>query len=188
MASENEPKYTYEGIAAFRAVCYSCGLKFGYPMLGEMLSYGEFVATSERGDLYAYVSAFTGEWDDVERIIEMISPKWRAADPGYRRFHWIIGQCLDPLEGQALSIVSGPICPGCQSRDIAYGDAERLGFQRVPDATWRRFMSLSPAGRRQFVEKLWTESEEPAKRFAAEEKERLDKAWNRHLKNFGKSK
>lgn len=139
-------------IPAYRAWCKGCGEEFRVPILSDF-TYGEFIAHGLAGLVFGYLNAIdSAAWNAIQAIYgELNLPKSDAA-----RFQHIVGNCLDPIDGQSLSIVSGPRCPRCRSEGIDYRDlpSDRLGSLDVPEASFHQFLALSEPDRRKLIAEL----------------------------------
>ena len=138
-------------VATFRADCQACGHAFPNPLLSDF-DYGECLLRGERGSAVRHLVALTEPaWD----VIMELFPGPRVTPQGYPdagRLRWVIARLADPVDGERF--LMDITCPRCHSTDVDYGAGESLGTIDVPDATFERFMTLSPAERAAEVESL----------------------------------
>ena len=143
-------------VATFRAECKDCGTQFDNPSLGSM-AYGEFIARGDKGTVFAYLPAFGNPgWDKIDGIFKKVFPKERKSRET-DCLQWVIGKCLDPIDGQDLSIVGGTVCPQCQGTNVMDGDELRTGALDLPNATFSSFLALDETSQEQRVRMLCDE-------------------------------
>ena len=138
-------------VATFRAECRACGHVFPNPLLSDF-DYGECLLRGERGRAIRHLDALT---EPAWKVISNLCPGPHVTPEGYPdagRLRWVIARLADPVDGERFLMEI--ICLLCHSRDVTYGAGENLGTISVPDATFDRFMSLSPAERAATVESL----------------------------------
>ena len=123
-----------------------------------MESYGEFIVKGEAGNAVAYLCAFTKPgWNVVQDIHASLTRSRFSRLRGASSrgcLQWVIGRCLDSLDGEQLSLNKRVVCPLCHSEHVSYGDAVRVGFVDLPVASFSRFLSLSPGERTSRVRQL----------------------------------
>ena len=159
--SETDPTREPYSVLTFEARCNDCEWRFPCPLLGPG-AYGEFVAVGSKGSVYAYLNSLEGlGWAAVDHAFKQAASSLiqRMFGPSSRSscFQWVVGRCLDTLQDQRLSIVSGPICPKCLSQAVRYGDAHPLAPIALPRASFAGFLQLNPAGRVSQVRALRSE-------------------------------
>lgn len=138
-------------VATFRCVCETCSAEFSAPLLSDSASFGEFIARGRNGKANAYLNSFEGGWDEVEKVWEKVRESHGSERDEPDELQAVIGRCLDPVDGEALSIDGGPVCPSCGSDRVAYGDAARTGEADLPPASFDGFLKLSPKERAKFI-------------------------------------
>jgi hypothetical protein len=141
-------------VAIFDSECQDCGAQFAEPHLGDMV-YGAFIARGDKGTAFAYLNAIREPaWDVVKGVHRQVSRsrlnRVRAVS-SVECFQWLIGRCLDPIDGQQLSIVSWAVCPQCHSHNVIIHEARKLGSFELPSASFASFLALSSRKRRSFV-------------------------------------
>jgi hypothetical protein len=141
-------------------------VSFAVPLLSDMESYGEYIVEGEAGTVFAYLCGLTEPaWDVVQGIHASLTRSRFSRLRGASSrgcLQWVIGRCLDPLDGQTLNVGKRFMCPLCHSDHIAFGDAVRVGFAELPVASSTRFLSLSPSERTSRVRQLclaWLQGE-----------------------------
>lgn len=140
-------------VATFRATCKDCGAHFDNPSLGSM-AYGEFIARGDRGTVFAYLPTFGNPgWDKIDQVFKKVFPKQKQSAQT-DCFQWVVGKCLDPIDGQELSIFSGTVCPNCHTTNVMAGDDVHTGTLDLPDATFSNFLALDEGAQEQRVRAL----------------------------------
>ena len=140
-------------VATFRATCSDCHTPFDNPLLPDG-SYGEFIARGERGTVFAYLFAINNMgWDRIDQFVKKVFPQ-KYGSSETECFQWVIGKCLDPIDGQELSIVGNPVCPSCLGTHVMYGDDIRTGELDLLDATFSKFLSLDDLAQEQRIKEL----------------------------------
>lgn len=143
-------------ISTFRANCNACSETFAVPLLSDF-SYGEFIARAQDGRTHGYLNSVEEPgWDSVEHalnIVKIQTPDLSDFD-STKCFQWLVGKCMDSINGQELSIVSRPVCPACASSEISYSDADLVGYESVPSVTFSTFMGLDEPKRISLVSRL----------------------------------
>lgn len=122
-----------------------------------MNPYGEFIAKGIRGIGAAYLNVYAGAGSDWDRIEDL---QKRLAGCANVDLQWLIGKCLDPIEGEELSIIGGPRCSRCGSGRVT-GIEESAGLIEIPNASFTRFNSLTPTDQEQFIARLCREWKRP---------------------------
>jgi hypothetical protein len=61
------------------------------------------------------------------------------------RFQRVIAASADPISGQKLVLL--PVCPGCHSWSVEYGESKPLDVREVPGVTFGGYQSLSDQSR-----------------------------------------
>ena len=126
------------------------------PLLGDQ-SYGEFIFHGEKGSAFGYLSTIEEPvWTDITARLQQadlfLSDKSRADIEHLQR---VIAAAADPIDGQRLLLY--PICPGCRSRSVEYGDSQPLGIREVPGVTFVAYHALSDENRTERLRQLWEE-------------------------------
>lgn len=118
-------------ISAYRAWCEACGETFAVPVLSDF-AYGEFIAFGRTGAVFGHLNALDcPAWNEIEAIFtDLALPKSTG-----NLFQSIVDDCIDPIDGQLLSITLGPTCPQCGANQVDYRDlpADRMGSIDVPE-------------------------------------------------------
>jgi len=147
---------TSHRIQFYEASCRHCRRTFPIPLLGDQ-SYGEFIFHGEKGSVFGYLSAFEEPaWEDITSRLEraglFTTPRSSANIDHFQR---VIAACSDPISGQTLRLY--PICPGCRSRSVEYGDSRPLDIREIPGVTFRDYHALSDQDRAGRLRLLWEE-------------------------------
>jgi hypothetical protein len=126
------------------------------PLLGDQ-SYGQFIFHGEKGTVFGYLSSFEEPaWADItgrlQRAGLFTTDKSRADIEHLQR---VIAASADPINGQTLLLY--PICPGCRSRSVEYGDSHPLDVREVPGVAFGGYHALSDQNRRERLRQLWEE-------------------------------
>ena len=107
--------------------------------------------------MFGYLSSFEEPaWEDItERLrrAELFTSSKSRTD--IDRFQRVIAASADPITGQKLVLL--PVCPGCHSRSVEYGDSKPLDVREVPGVTFGGYQSLSDQSRMEALRRLWEE-------------------------------
>jgi hypothetical protein len=150
-------------IKFYKAICNKCSYVFTVPVLGDM-SYGEFIAKGDKGNIFGYLNAFDNEeaWKYIEYFFtKLCNQNNKSSDcrDGIEQFYYIIGKCLDKIEGQELSIVGFPKCPNCRIPCGNFNDNDNNFIEKkdIPRASFEEFLSLNDFQRKKHIYILWNE-------------------------------
>jgi hypothetical protein len=145
---------TAHRVQFYEGTCRQCRRTFSIPLLQ---SYGQFIFHGENGDIFGYLSSFEEPaWEDItHRLAEvgLFKPSTSRAD--IERFQRVIAASADPIGGQGLVLL--PVCPGCRSQSVEYGDSKPLDIREIPGVTFRRYHALSDESRMERLQQLWEE-------------------------------
>lgn len=143
-------------VARFKAKCKDCSNDFLIPLLSDF-AYGEFIARGQFGKEFGYLNSFEQKaWGMIDEIFKSLrSNDKNKEDDESACFQKVVGKCIDKIDGEEFSIVSGPVCPKCFSRKIDYDDQIVIDFYEIPEATFNALMNLNEDDRKKFVERLW---------------------------------
>jgi hypothetical protein len=145
---------TTHKVQFYEASCRHCRRTFSIPLLGDQ-SYGQFIFHGEKGNVYGYPSSFEEPiWEDItERLGRaglFTSSKSRADIEHLQR---VIAASADPISGQGLVLL--PVCPGCRSQSLEYGDSKPLDIRHIPSVTFSAYRRLSDESRLERLRSLW---------------------------------
>ena len=145
-------------IITFRGSCNACKEHLTVPLLSDF-AYGEFIARAYDGRTHGYLNTFEeSAWDSIEQIFGLVNVKFIDRElESIESFQWVLGKCIDPINGHELSIVLGPVCSFCGSKDVTYGNAIKVGYQSIPTVSFSEFMKLDESGKFTLLEKLLEE-------------------------------
>jgi len=145
---------TSNRVQFYEASCRHCRRTFSIPQLGDQ-SYGQFIFHGEKGSVFGYLSAFEEPaWEDIMGRLEgagLFTASRSRADIDH--FQRVIAASADPINGQTLFLY--PICPGCRSRSVEYGDSNPLDIREIPGVTFRGYHALSDQNRTERLRQLW---------------------------------
>lgn len=145
---------TSHRIQFYEASCRHCRRTFSMPLLGDQ-SYGQFIFHGEKGSVFGYLSSFEEPaWADITGRLQRagLFTKSRADIEHLQR---VIAASADPIDGQTLLLC--PICPGCRSRSVEYGDSQPLDRREIPGVTSGAYHALSDQNRTERLRQLWEE-------------------------------
>ena len=139
-----------------QASCRGCRRTFLIPALGDQ-SFGQFIFHGVNGSAFGFLSALEEPvWNDIEARLRgaglFTTPDSRRQIEHLQR---VVAASADPIGGQTLLLY--PICPGCRSRSIDYGDSDPLEIREVPGVTFRQYQLLSEDRKTESLQKLWTQ-------------------------------
>lgn len=121
----------------FRVVqskCQECSTEFTFPILPEM-SYGLFLFKSSNSRIYRYYDSNDNDvWSYVSRYLEKINQ--------FEVIQYVLGYCMDKVDGQPLSITDKPVCNSCQKGQYNIIDDETLSFITLQSVSFNTFRSL----------------------------------------------
>jgi hypothetical protein len=138
-------------IATSKAKCASCGSEFSSPYLSDF-SYGEFLFTGEKGNVFAYFNAIGHPvWEFVKSAFPSGGDD-RGRKALGARIQAGCAYIADPVNGQQL--VDQHVCPMCQSRNWEWWGGERVGWIEVADVTYKNFLSQPETERRRVILEL----------------------------------
>jgi len=142
-------------IATFKAICMQCQSVFSIPLLPDQ-AFGEFIAWGENGKAAVYLSAYEdGNWDYIISLYHQVTGgPLSDIEKETNCVQWLIGRCLDTVEGENLSIMGGPVCPACHSHRVGYGNSIKTGGVTLQDATFGQFSSLNKNGQIEHIREL----------------------------------
>jgi hypothetical protein len=147
---------TSHRVQFYEASCRHCRRTFPTPLLGDQ-SYGQFIFHGETGSVFGYLSAFEeSAWEDITERLQragLFAASRRGADIDH--FQRVIAASADPINGETLFLF--PICPGCHSRSVEYGDSKPLDIREIPSVTFLGYHALSDRNRTERVRQLWEE-------------------------------
>ena len=126
--------------ATFKTLCEKCQHIFDIPLLSDF-SYGKFIAKDKSGKVFAHLQAIDNEgWNRISEIFDNLSEN--KTNYTTEHFQWIVGECLDSVNGDKISIANRYVCPKCHS-SVKYGPGEKTGEMNLPEASFSEFLSLS---------------------------------------------
>ena len=147
---------TSHRVQFYEASCRHCRRTFPVPLLRDQ-SYGQFIFHGEEGSAFGYLSAFEEPaWKDITERLErarLFTTSRSRADIDH--FQRVIAASADPINGQTLLLY--PICPGCRSQSVEYGDSKPLDIREIPGVTFRGYHALSDQNRTERLRQLWEE-------------------------------
>ncbi len=139
----------------YEASCHHCRRTFSVPLLGDQ-SYGEFIFHGDSGSSFGLVRA--GEepaWKDIEDRLRQARLFTSATRPEIEHFQRVVAASADRINGQTLLLY--PICPGCRSRSIEYGESKPLDVRTIPTVSFRNYDLLSDTKKLESLRQLWEE-------------------------------
>ena len=147
---------TAHRVQFYEASCRHCRRTFPGPLLGDQ-SYGQFIFHGEKGNAFGYLSSFEEPaWGDItERLGRAGLFTGSRSRTDIDRFQRVIAASADPITGQKLVLL--PVCPGCHSQSVEYGDSKPLNVREVPGVTFRDYHALSDQSRTERLRQLWEE-------------------------------
>ena len=139
-------------IAAFSSECQSCTNRFEIPVLSDF-SYGKFIAKGKSGKTFAYLNAIEHEteWDSIEEIYNEICELDAKLIKNTDAFQYLVGRCMNRVNGEELSIIRKWVCPECQSEDVRVELGEAVGLMNMEDVSFSEFLSVSEDGKRKLL-------------------------------------
>jgi RNA polymerase subunit RPABC4/transcription elongation factor Spt4 len=140
------------------AACRACHAVFTTPREPEAPSM--FLARGEKGTAFAAIDALDcPAWDFIAEVVDGLNggEQSRRAAEGFLR---IVGRCVDPVDGQAMVLGGGPVCPACGSREVAQDEGGTAGQREVAPASFAAFMILDVPSRIEHIKRLWREWKE----------------------------
>jgi len=140
----------------YEASCRHCRRTFSIPLLGDQ-SYGQLIFHGEKGNVYGYLSSFEEPtWEDITgrlgRAGLFTSSKSRVDIEHLQR---VIAASADPISGQGLVLL--PVCPGCRSQSVEYGDSKPLDIRQIPGVTFSAYQMHPDVNRTDMLRQLWEE-------------------------------
>jgi hypothetical protein len=145
---------TSHRVQFYEASCHHCRRTFSIPLLGDQ-TYGQFIFHGEKGSVFGYLSASEEPaWEDITERLEraglLTTPRSR---PDIEHLQRVIAASADPINGETLLLY--PICPGCRSRSVEYGDSRPSDTREIPGVTFRDYHALSEQNRTESLRQLW---------------------------------
>ena len=147
---------TANRVQFYEASCHDCRLTFSIPLLGDQ-SYGDFIFHGEKGSAFGLLLvAEEPAWKDIEdRLLRAGLFTTHRTHAEIEHFQRVVAASADPINGQTLLLY--PICPGCRSRAIEYGDSKALDIREIPGVTFRGYHALSDQNRTERLRQQWEE-------------------------------
>ena len=121
-------------IALLEAKCGACGFEFAHPQLSDF-SYGQFVFTGELGTVYAFIEVPNPVWMMLDSALKSTNSR---KDQG-ALLQAAAAHFADPIDGQRL--LRRPVCPKCQSSELASWSGIKQGEADIPRASYDAFVS-----------------------------------------------
>ena len=145
---------TAHRVQFYEASCHHCRRTFSIPLLGDQ-SYGQFIFHGENGSIFGYLSSFEEPaWEDITARLGQagfVKTSTSPADIGH--LQRVIAASADPIGGQRLVLL--PVCPGCRSQSVEYGDSKPLDIRQIPSVTFTAYNILLDIDRMQSLRRLW---------------------------------
>jgi hypothetical protein len=126
------------------------------PLLGDQ-SYGQFIFHGEKGGAFGFLLALEAPaWEDIESRLRRagVYPSSHTRSD-IDRFQRVVAASADLISAQPLVLL--PVCPGCRSRSVEYGDSKPLDVREIPGVTFRGYQALSDQKRTERLRQLWEE-------------------------------
>lgn len=139
----------------FGATCNTCGCAFKMPVLSDF-DYGEFVFHGRA--VHGYLNAITEPvWDDIVARLRAkgLLPE-KSTDDEHMRMRAVMAALADRIGGQPL--FEHPICPHCNSHDVANGDSTAGGYHELPTVTFAVYTALTDEQRDAIVADAWKQA------------------------------
>ncbi len=140
----------------YEASCRHCRRTFSIPLLGDQ-GYGQFIFHGEKGSVFGFLFALEEPaWADIENTLRRAGLYTTSySRPGAGRFQRVVAASADPIGGQPLVLL--PVCPGCRSRSVEYGDSKPLDIREIRRVTFDAYQSLSDQDKTGRLRQLWEE-------------------------------
>ena len=147
---------TSHRVQLYEASCRHCRRTFSIPLLGDQ-SYGDFIFHGEKGGAFGFLFALEEPaWEDIEERLRRAGLYTASrARSQIDHFQRVVAASADPISGQALALL--PVCPGCRSQSVEYGDSKPLEIREIPGVTFRGYQALSDQNRTERLRQLWEE-------------------------------
>ena len=144
---------TSHRVQFYEASCRHCRRTFSIPLPGDQ-SYGQFIFHGEKGGAFGLLSAFEEPaWEDIEMRLRRAGMYTTHSRADIDRFQRVVAASADPISGQTLVLL--PVCAGCRSQPVEYGDSMPLDIREIPGVTFRGYQLLSDQNRTERIRQLW---------------------------------
>ncbi len=146
---------TTNRVQFYEASCHHCRRTFSVPLLGDQ-SYGEFIFHGESGTSFGLLrTSEEPAWNDIADRLRRAGLFTSATRPEVEHFQRVVAASADHINGQTLLLY--PICPGCRSRSIEYGESKPLDVRTIPTVSFRDYHLLSDTEKLEGLRQLWKE-------------------------------
>lgn len=145
---------TSHRVQFYEASCRHCRRTFSIPLLGDQ-GYGQFIFHGEKGKVFGYLSSLEEPaWEDITaRLGRAGLSTTSTSRADIEHLQRVIAASADPINEQRLVLI--PVCPGCRSQSVDYGDSKPLDIRQIPSVTFSGYETLSDMTRTESLRQLW---------------------------------